>query len=147
MSDWIYWVIAAGILVIVEMTTGTFYLLMMALGLLAGAVAAWLGLELPLQLVVAAAVGALATLALHYSRYGAKKRIDSARDANVNIDIGRTVTVSEWRAESGSRPMARVTYRGALWDVELAAGEEAHAGVFKICALHGSRLVVTGLLH
>lgn len=143
MSNWVIWLIAAGVLVIIEISTGTFYLLMIALGLTAGAAAAWLDFDLPVQLVIAALVGVVATLALHYSRFGAKKRVDPARDANVNIDIGRLVTVTEWRNDHGA-PTARVMYRGALWDVELAAGEKAHSGVFRICALHGSRLVVTG---
>jgi membrane protein implicated in regulation of membrane protease activity len=143
MADWIYWIVAAGILIIVEITTGTFYLLMIALGLAAGGAVAWLDYDLSWQLVAAAAVGVAATLALHFSRFGTKKRIDPARDVNVNIDIGRTVTVTEWRIESGRRPTARVSYRGAQWDVDLADGEEASGGVFTICALHGSRLVVT----
>lgn len=143
MSDWIYWMVGAGVLVIVEITTGTFYLLMIALGLLAGAAVAWLDYGLPWQLVIAAVVGVAATLALHYSRYGAKKRVDAARDVNINIDIGRPVSVDEWRMEPGRNPTARVAYRGALWDVELSADEEAQPGVFTICAVHGSRLIVT----
>ena len=33
MADWIMWLIAAGVLVALELFSGTFYLLMMALGM------------------------------------------------------------------------------------------------------------------
>ena len=33
MADWINWLVAAGVLVVLELFTGTFYLLMMAIGL------------------------------------------------------------------------------------------------------------------
>ena len=52
----IWWVLA-GILVAVELAIGTFYLLMVALGLAAGAVAAHLGLPLSAQVTTAAIVG------------------------------------------------------------------------------------------
>jgi membrane protein implicated in regulation of membrane protease activity len=45
------WWVAAGIAVAAELGTGTFYLLMMAFGLAAAAVAAHLGLALPAQMV------------------------------------------------------------------------------------------------
>lgn len=144
MDYWIFWLAAAVILVIVEIFTGTFYLLMVALGLAAGALCAWFGLDVPLQFVIAALVGAIATFALHRRHAGTAKRPDAASNANINIDIGQNVTVHAWRIESGNRPLARVMYRGAMWDVELAPGEEARPGVFTICALRGSRLIVTG---
>jgi len=144
MDDWVYWLGAAGVFVIVEIFTGTFYLLMVAVGLVAGAAAAWGDLNRTLQFVAAALVGMAATFALHRSRLGSAEKIDSASNANINIDIGQNVTVGEWRIEPGNRPAARVMYRGAMWDVELSAGESAHSGVFTICALRGSRLIVTG---
>ena len=43
MADWTYWLIGAGLLIVAELFIGTFYLLMIALGLVAGALAAWVG--------------------------------------------------------------------------------------------------------
>ena len=57
MADWMMWLAAAGIVVILEMFSGTFYLLMIAVGLASGALAALAGLEPQLQLIIAAAVG------------------------------------------------------------------------------------------
>ena len=96
MSDWMNWLGAAGVLVIAELFTGTFYLLMIAIGLAAGALAAWLGLSGPLQTFAAAAVGLVATAILHRSRLGRPSRTEASRDRNVNLDIGQRVLVDAW---------------------------------------------------
>lgn len=139
MADWIYWLVAGGVLVVLELFTGTFYLLMIAIGLGFGALAALAGFSTPAQTVAAAVVGVLATGLLHRSRLGRPVRGDAGRDPNVNIDIGQSLTVDEWRDGK-----ARVMYRGALWDVELAPGSIAQAGNFRIVEVQGSRLIVTG---
>ena len=137
MSDWTIWLIGAGILVIAELFTGTFYLLMIALGLCAGALAALAGLSGPLQTLVAAAVGVAATLVLRRSRFGKAARGEAANDPNMNLDIGQRVSVPQWQ---GRR--ARVMYRGALWDVELRPGASDQPGDFRIVEVHGNRLIV-----
>ena len=137
MSDWTIWLIGAGILVIAELFTGTFYLLMIALGLSAGALAALAGLNGPLQTLVAAAVGVAATLVLRRSRFGKAGRGEAANDPNVNLDIGQRVSVPQWQDRR-----ARVMYRGALWDVELRPGASDLPGDFRIVEVHGNRLIV-----
>jgi membrane protein implicated in regulation of membrane protease activity len=139
MADWIYWLVAAGVLVVFELFTGTFYLLMIAIGLGFGALAALMGFSTPAQTIAAAVVGVVATGLLHRSRFGRPARGTAARDPNVNIDIGQSVTVDAWRDSK-----ARVMYRGALWDVELAPGAQPQSGVFKIVEVRGSRLIVAG---
>lgn len=139
MSDSMSWLIAAGVLVVLELFSGTFYLLMFAVGLSAGALAALAGFALAAQLIVAAAVGMVATVFLHRSRFGHSRRGNSARDPNVNIDIGQRLEVDRW--QDGH---ARVKYRGALWDVELGPGAQAQPGTFKIVEVQGSRLIVSG---
>jgi membrane protein implicated in regulation of membrane protease activity len=137
MNDWVLWLIMAGVLVVLEMFTGTFYLLMIAVGLGFGALAALLGMSVPAQTIVAAVVGVIATGVLHRSRFGHPAKQNPSRDHNVNLDIGQQLTVAEWQ---GGR--ARVMYRGALWDVELGQGAIAEAGSFKIVEVQGSRLIV-----
>lgn len=141
MTDWILWFAAAGIVVICEMFTGTFYLLMIAFGLAAGGVAALAGVSNPTQFLCAAAVGAVATILLRRSRLGKPERTDAARDPNVNLDIGQTLNIPEWRSGTAGTASARVMYRGALWDVELATGT-ARPGLFEIREIRGSRLIV-----
>jgi membrane protein implicated in regulation of membrane protease activity len=142
MAEWMGWLVAAGVLVILELFTGTFYLLMIAIGLAVGGVVALLGAAGPVQTIVASLVGVLATALLHRSRFGRPARHDATRDRNVNLDIGQRLTVPGW--DNGR---ARVMYRGALWDVELGQGATPQAGDFRIVEIQGSRLVVANASH
>jgi membrane protein implicated in regulation of membrane protease activity len=143
MADWITWFIAAGILVTFEMFTGTFYLLMIALGVTAGGFAAFVGAGDPIQYIVAAVVGAAATYALRRSNLGKAPKNNPARDPNVNLDIGQTLVINEWKDDQGKGCTARAMYRGAMWDVELAHGATAQPGAFLIREIRGSRLIVS----
>ncbi|TCS39519.1 membrane protein implicated in regulation of membrane protease activity [Paucimonas lemoignei] len=144
MADWVMWLIMAATLVIVELFTGTFYLLMVAIGMAAGALVAVSGGALWAQLLAAAIVGASATLTLRQRRSGKSSRFEAANDPNINLDIGQTVAVPAWNEQPGAHPSARVMYRGAQWDVELAPGHAAVPGVFKIVEVRGSRLILAG---
>jgi membrane protein implicated in regulation of membrane protease activity len=131
------WLAAAGVLVILELLTGTFYLLMIAIGLALGAGAALLGWSAPWQTLVAAVVGIVATGVLHQSPLGRPAKRNAARDPNVNLDIGQSLQVDAWQADK-----ARVAYRGAQWDVQLGPGAEAKPGRFKIVEIQGCHLIV-----
>src|SRR5450432_2748207 len=94
------WWIAAGVAVAAELATGTFYLLMIALGLAAGAVAAHLGLIDSGQFVVAAIVGGGATAIWDWRRRSRRgPAVPTARDRDVNLDIGERVHVSDWATD------------------------------------------------
>ncbi|MBI1890806.1 MAG: NfeD family protein [Burkholderiales bacterium] len=142
MADWVMWVILAGVLVVFELFTGTFYLLMIAIGMIAGSLVAGLGGSVSMQLIAAAAVGVLATALLRRSGFGKLPRTDAAGDPNVNIDIGQILSVESWSNLSGEHHTARVRYRGAMWDVDLAHGEAAEPGEFVIHEVRGNRLIV-----
>jgi len=142
MDNWMIWLIAAGIVVIFEIFTGSFYLLMISIGLASGAIAAWYGADITLQLIVAAVVGAIATFALRRSKLGSPQKADVARDPNVLLDIGNTIVVSEWIINGSGKSYARVMYRGAMWDIDLESGAEPKPGTFKIEEIRGSRLTV-----
>lgn len=137
MSDWTYWLIGAGILIVAELFIGTFYLLMIAIGLLAGAFVAFLGAGGPLQTLAAALVGIGATMVLRRTRYARHGRFQAANDPSINLDIGQRVQVPQWQERR-----ARVMYRGALWDVELRPGAEPETGEFEIVEVQGNRLIV-----
>lgn len=136
MSAYVVWFVIGFVLLIAELLTGTFYLLVLAIAAGVAGVVALSGAVLPLQLVVAAAIGLAGSLWLRRSRAG---RISAAAEALQNLDLGQSVRIDHW---SGGRT-ARATYRGAQWDVELAAGEEPAAGEFVIREIHGNRLVVS----
>jgi membrane protein implicated in regulation of membrane protease activity len=132
------WWLAAGALVAAELATGTFYLLMVALGCVAGAAAAHVGLGLAPQLVLAAVLGAGATTALYLRRRRAPRAAPSESNRDVNLDIGQRVHVSHWSHEG----TARVPYRGASWAVRHAGPGKPAAGEHVIVALIGSELRV-----
>jgi membrane protein implicated in regulation of membrane protease activity len=141
LNDAMIWLAMAGVLVIVEIFTGTFYLLMIAVGMLAGALVAWLGLNNPSQVLVTALVGVVSCLILNRWRARSGKRT-AANDPDINLDIGQPVRVDAWQGEGNGIWHARVLYRGAQWDVDLESGQEALPGVFVIREVRGSRLVV-----
>lgn len=143
MADWISWFVVAGVLVILEIFTGTFYLLMIAVGLAVAGLAALLGVSASIQYIVAAIVGVIATYALRRSKFGRAQKTSAARDPNVNLDIGQTLVIKDWNKEPDGQSRSRAMYRGAMWDVDLAHGAVAQAGTFTIQEIRGSRLIVT----
>ena len=144
MADWAIWMLLTGLLVGAELFTGTFYLLMLALGMAAGGIAAYAGLMLEWQLIIAAAIGIAATVALRRSRFGTMRKEPAERDPNVSMDIGQLIAIDVWQ-RVGNAYVARVPYRGALWDVDLETGAQTHAGQFLIREIHGSRLIVSDI--
>ena len=134
------WWVAAGIAVAAELGTGTFYLLMIALGLAAAAIAAHLGATTPIQLVAAALVGGGAT-AFWYWHRRSRDSTDRAAHENrdVNLDIGERVHVTAWSADRTTR----VQYRGSGWTARLAPGAPAVAGEHTVSAVEGNWLVLS----
>ncbi len=132
------WWLAAGTLVAAELLSGTFYLLMLALGAAAGALAAHAGFGLPMQFVTAAVLGGGATAAWHVRRSRAPAPPPAATNRDVNLDIGSAVHVGHW-AKDGS---ARVTYRGAAWTAKYAGPGTPQPGEHVIVALDGNLLRV-----
>jgi len=141
MADSTIWWVLAGAAIAVELLTGTFYLLMLSIGLMAAAIAAHMGATAPLQLVVAAVVGGGFVVA--WRRYKQKTPSAAPASANrdVNLDVGETVQVDTWGPDGTSS----VKYRGANWNVSLAAGASPIPGLHRIVEVVGSRLVVERL--
>ncbi len=133
------WWIAAAVLVALELGSGSFYLLMLAVGAAAAALAAHLGLGPALQWSVAALVGVGAVGLLYLRRRRAPRRaIQSNRD--INLDIGSVVEVRLWD-EAGN---ARVRWRGTDWQARLGRGR-ALPGRFRIAAVDANTLVLDAL--
>jgi membrane protein implicated in regulation of membrane protease activity len=113
MSDPTLWWIVTGIAVGIELLTGTFYLLMIAIGLAAAAIAAHSGVAMPAQLFTAAVVGGAAVLVCYRVRLRKVGAPSVRADRSVNLDIGETVHIDAWNADG----TASVKYRGAQWAV------------------------------
>ena len=135
------WWVAAGIAVAAELATGTFYLLMIALGLAAGAVATHLGFGVNTQVIAAALIGGGATAFWHWRRYNQPQSAPARENRDVNLDIGERVNVVEWGADR----TARVQYRGSAWTARLAPGVAAAPGEHLVSAVEGNWLVLSPL--
>jgi membrane protein implicated in regulation of membrane protease activity len=129
----------AGGVIVAELLTGTFYLLMLSLGLSAAALAAHAGMGLEAQIVAAAIVGGGAVVAWYFI----KKRSQGSELANTtnNLDIGETVMVERWLPDG----TARIKYRGADWTALHRPGEVPVAGPHRVAEVMGNRLVIEPL--
>ena len=142
MTDWMIWFALAGILVAAEIFTGTFYLLMIAVGSCAGGIAAVAGVPFYGQFIAAGISGGVVTLALRNSRLFKKHRVHPQRNPSVLLDIGQTVEVRQWENPQNGIYRSRASYRGALWDVELLPAGRPEAGLFIIREIRGATLLV-----
>ncbi len=134
MAPYVYWFLLALGLIVLELATGTFYLLVLGLALAIGGFAAYFGLSQPMQLTLSALTGIVGTLILQRMRYGRRTNV-----ANQSLDIGQPVQSIHWLQNGNARAM----YRGAEWDAELETKDIPHEGVFYIKALRGSTLILT----
>jgi membrane protein implicated in regulation of membrane protease activity len=141
MQDYLIWTILGFVLIIVEMVTGTFYLLVLGVGAFAGAFAAWLGAPFLVQVGVAGVVSVIGTVLVYKWQVGQKQ----TREGSNDLDIGQMVTLARWVNQPEG--MLKVKYRGAEWDARVKPGdfESANAteGAFlHILAQDGQTLVV-----
>ncbi len=144
MSDSTVWWLLTAAAVALELLNGSFYLLMLGIGLAAAALTAHLGAGLALQLTAAALVGGGAVLFWSQRARQRSGPVDSAASADLNLDIGQLVRVERWDADGS----ASVRHRGAAWTVELddAAAitdtDQPAPGRYRIVAVRGSHLIV-----
>ena len=136
----IWWVLA-GTAVAIELATGTFYLLMMGIGMAAAAVAAHLGLPLTGQTLIAAFVGGGAVALLHWQNSKRSQPVSANANPDVHIDIGEAVHVDQWNADGTTS----VKYRGANWTAIQATPAPPTTGQFRIKEMLGNRLVIEKL--
>ncbi|MFN9031417.1 MAG: NfeD family protein [Betaproteobacteria bacterium] len=134
MAGYVWWFVLGFGLLMAELLTGTFYLLMLALAAGTAGVAALLGAPFAPQVLVAAVIGFAGSLWLRKSRAGRPSGIDALQ----NMDVGQVVRIDHW----ATNRTARASYRGAMWDVELAPGEEPATGDFVIRDIRANRLIV-----
>ncbi|TDP74639.1 NfeD family protein [Roseateles toxinivorans] len=137
-ADTTWWWIATGALIAIELGTGTFYLLMLALGTAAAAIAAHLGAGPAGQMLSAALVGGGAVAAWYLVRRGQPAALPTQANPDVNLDIGGQVQVEAWNADG----TARVHYRGANWTARYQGQDAPAPGAYVIRAVQGSMLLL-----
>jgi membrane protein implicated in regulation of membrane protease activity len=143
MAESTIWWLLAGVAVAIELTTGTFYLLMICTGLVAAAIGAHLGLPITGQIVTVALVGGGAVALWHWRSSKRPKVALVNANPDVHIDIGEAVQVNQWNTDGS----AHVKYRGANWTAIQAEPVllPQPTGQFRIKEMLGNRLVIEKL--
>ena len=139
--DWsasTWWWIAAVALTAIELATGTFYVLMLAIGCAFGALAGYAMPSFLAQVAVALAVGGAAVLAWHQKRRREPARAPAAANPDINLDVGEQVQVDGWNADG----TARVPYRGSSWNVRYIGDGAAVPGMHVIAEVRHNELAL-----
>ena len=136
METYLWWAVAGIALIIAELITGTFYLLVIGVAALAGAVVAFYNYSFPAQAVIAAVVAISGVIWV--TRY----RIGQKSSPSVGLDVGHSVVLDSWISEKDR--LARVRYRNALWDAQILDAQGVDAGnVLYIRRVDGNTLHVS----
>ena len=133
---WIWW-LAALVLVIAEMLSGTFYLIAVAFGLAVAGLVAYMGMAWGGQAAVAALLCSASVAGIYRWK---QLHTKPHEQANLAYDIGQDVHVVQWTDDRH----VRVSYRGAEWDAELAKNAAADSArqKWRIKEIVGSRLII-----
>jgi membrane protein implicated in regulation of membrane protease activity len=129
------WAVTGLLLAIVELMTGTFYLLVLGIAAFGAAAAAYFGFDFAAQSIVAAAVAAIGCYGVHI--YRARNQAQQMAP----IDAGNPASFESW-VDAPAR-LARVRYRGATWDARVEGGEALEPGAtLYVVAADGNTLKV-----
>jgi len=139
MDFWVLWIIAGLVLVIAELVTGTFYLLVLGVGAFAAAIVAWAGGNALVQ-VLAGGLFAIGGGLLVHHWHESNRKADEGR-SNL-LDRGQPVVLEGWSNEAAG--IARVKYRGTSWDARVAtpASRPTPGSTLYIQGQEGHTLVV-----
>src|SRR5512140_3984069 len=136
METYLVWLAAGFVLVIAELVTGTFFLLVLGIAAFAGSATAWFGLGFWVEALCAAAVAIAGVFWVQRHRKTMPQR-DMA-----SLDVGQAVTFDAW--VSREQGAARVKYRNTLWDADVEGEREIDPGqVLYIHAVDGNTLKVS----
>jgi membrane protein implicated in regulation of membrane protease activity len=136
MEHYLAWAIIGLVLVITELLTGTFYLLMLGIAGFGAALAAWLGLGFGVQAVVFVVVSGAGCYGVHI--YRAKNQ----KQQMPSIDAGQPANFESWVDQAAG--LARVRYRGASWEARLEGEAALQPGaVVYVLATEGNTLKVS----
>jgi len=135
MEPWLAWGVLGLVLVIAELLTGTFYLLMLGIAAFGAAAAAGLGVAFAAQTIVACVVAAAGCYGVY--AYHARNRASQMPP----IDAGMPASFENW-VDAGAR-LARVRYRGASWDARVEGADALEPGaILYVLTADGNTLKV-----
>jgi membrane protein implicated in regulation of membrane protease activity len=139
MELWLLWLVAGFALVIAELLTGTFYLLVIGAGAFAGSIAAALGADVLVQAIIGSVIALAGAWFVHHWHEAHRRNYKGPSNL---LDRGQPVVLEGWENEAAG--IARVKYRGTSWDARVAApdGRPAPGSTLYIDAMDGNVLVV-----
>jgi len=129
------WLLLGLVLVVVELLSGTFYLLILGLACGVGSLVAWLGGAFWMQALLASVAAVAGSVMVRRSKAGATAGSNS-------MDVGQTVVLESWVSES--QRLAKVRYRDASWEAEVLGDDHVEPGaVLYVSGSTGNRLEVS----
>jgi membrane protein implicated in regulation of membrane protease activity len=136
MDTYLIWLVAGFLLIIVELVSGTFYLLVLGVAAVAGGVVAYTGLPFSVQAVVAATLAVIGVVWVNRVRRastGVKMR---------SLDVGQPATFDHWVDRAAGH--TRVKYRDALWDATVVGEISGEPGEgLTVVSIDGNTLKVS----
>jgi membrane protein implicated in regulation of membrane protease activity len=130
------WAMVGLLLVITELLTGTFYLLVLGIAGFGAALAAWLAFGFGAQTIVFVVVSGVGCYAVH--AYRARNQTQQMP----SIDAGQPASFENWVDQASG--LARVRYRGASWEARLESDAALQPGaVVYVLATEGNTLKVS----
>ena len=136
MEEDLAWAIVGLALIVVELLSGTFYLLVLGIAAFGAALAAWLGHDFPLQAIVGGVIAAGGCYGVHL--YRAK----NATRQMAPVDAGQPASFENCLDQPARR--ARVRYRGASWDAVVDGQALPEAGTqLYVITTNGNTLTVS----
>ena len=135
METYLIWLAAGFALVIAELVTGTFFLLVLGIAAFAGSATAWFGMGFWVEALCAATVAIAGVFWVRQQRK-ASPQADMA-----SLDLGQAVTFDAW--VSRDQGAARVSYRNTQWDAVVEGERDLdHGQLLFIHAVDGNTLRV-----
>jgi len=135
MEAWLAWGVLGLVIVIAELLSGTFYLLMLGVAAFGAAAVAGFGQPFAAQSIVAFIVAAAGCYGVHVwrAKHGTQQM--------PSIDAGMPASFEGW-VDAGAR-LARVRYRGASWDARVEGADALEPGTtVYVLATDGNTLKV-----
>jgi membrane protein implicated in regulation of membrane protease activity len=130
------WLIAGVALIVTELVTGTFYLLVLGIAALVGSGIGYAGGALVWQAITAAVVAVAGVVWVQQYR----KR--SAASPMRGLDVGQPAVFESWVNRSAGQ--ARVKYRDALWDAQVSGDASGEPGeILYVVSVDGNTLKVS----
>jgi membrane protein implicated in regulation of membrane protease activity len=135
-DTYLIWLVAGFLLIIVELVSGTFYLLVLGVAAVAGGVVAYTGLPFSVQAIVASVLAVIGVVWVNRVR-----RTSEAVKMRC-LDAGQPAAFDRWVDRAAGQ--ARVKYRDALWDASVVGEVSGEPGeVLYVASIDGNTLKVS----